>query len=71
MPKRKKKIKSKEKFDQYIEMYKEQRMSKLLPFSLYIERYFGQHNLHKLPPILEIVTPALCKDDDINEITDE
>lgn len=71
MPKRKKKFKSKEKFDQYIEMYKQQRISKLLPFSLYIERYFGQHNLHKLPPILEVVAPALFKEDTNNGISEE
>ena len=38
-------------------------MSKLIPFSLFINRYFDKHGLWKLPPILDVVTPALFKEE--------
>jgi len=60
-------IKSKEDYEKYIEEYKQMRMSKLIPFSLFIEKYFDKQGLWKLPPILELVAPALFK----NEMPDK
>jgi hypothetical protein len=52
-------FKSKEEQDKYLEEYKKIRMSKLIPFSMFIHRYFHKHGLWKLPPLLELVAPAL------------
>ncbi len=60
---KKKNFKSQEQYDRYLEEYKQMRMSKLIPFSLFIDRYFGKHGLWKLPPLLEIVAPALFKEE--------
>lgn len=39
------------------------RMSKLIPFSIFIDNYFRKQNLWKAPPLLDLVAPTLFKDD--------
>lgn len=56
---KKRKFKTKEESERYLDEYKQTIMSKLLPFSLFIEKYFDKKGLWKLPPILELVEPAL------------
>jgi hypothetical protein len=46
-----------------VEEYKTYRMSKLIPFSLFIDKYFNEKGIKKLPPMLEIVRPALFKEE--------
>lgn len=46
-----------------IEEYKQYRMSKLIPFSLFISRYFDVENIWKPPPIMDLVAPALFKEE--------
>ena len=60
---RKKNFKSQEEYDKYLEEYKQMRMSKLIPFSMFIDKYFRKHGLWKLPPLLELVAPALFKEE--------
>jgi hypothetical protein len=64
---KKKNFKSKEEYDNFLEEYKQMRMSKLIPFSIFIDRYFHKHGFWKLPPLLEIVAPALFKEEEINK----
>jgi hypothetical protein len=59
---RKKNSKSQEEYDRYFEEYKQMRMSKLTPFSVFIDKYFQKRGLWKLPPLLDLVTPALFKE---------
>lgn len=56
-------FKSQEEYDRYLEEYKQMRMSKLIPFSIFIDRYFHKQNLWKSPPLLDIVAPTLFKED--------
>jgi hypothetical protein len=58
-----KNYKSQEDYDKYWEEYKQMRMSKLIPFSRFIDKYFHKHGLWKLPPLLEMVGPALFKEE--------
>lgn len=60
---KKRNFKTQEEYDRYLEEYKQMRMSKLIPFSLFIDKYFGKHGLWKLPPLLEMVAPALFKEE--------
>jgi hypothetical protein len=60
---KKKNFKSQEEYDKYLEEYKQMRMSKLIPFSMFIDKYFHKQNLWKLPPLLETVAPALFKEE--------
>jgi hypothetical protein len=41
------------------EQYKKNRMSKMIPFSLFIAKYFDKHSLWSVPPIMDVVAPAL------------
>lgn len=43
--------------------YTKYRMSKLIPFSIFIEKYFNKHDLWELPPLLDVVGPALFQVD--------
>lgn len=62
--KQKKRIfKSQAEYDNYFEEYKQMRISKLVPFSMYIDKYFNRQGLRKLPPLLEMVAPALFKEE--------
>jgi hypothetical protein len=62
--KQKKQIfKSKEEQDKYLVEYKQMRMSKLIPFSMFIDKYFHKEGLWKLPPLLDLVAPALFKEE--------
>jgi hypothetical protein len=60
---KKKSFKSQKEYDKYLEDYKQMRMSKLIPFSMFIDNYFHKQNLWKLPPLLEMVEPALFKEE--------
>lgn len=60
---KKRKFKTKEEYENYLDERKQIVMSKLIPFSLFIERYFDKEGLWKLPPILELVTPALFQEE--------
>ncbi len=54
-------FKSQEEYDKYLEEYKQMRMSKLVPFSMFIDKYFHKQRLWKLPPLLDLVAPTLFK----------
>lgn len=60
---KKQNFKSQEEHDKYLEEYKQMRMSKLIPFSMFIDKYFHKHGFWKLPPLLELVEPALFKEE--------
>lgn len=60
---KKKNFKSQVEYEQYLEEYKQMRMSKLIPFSMFIYKYFHKEGLWKLPPLLELVAPALFKEE--------
>jgi hypothetical protein len=60
---KKRNFKSQAEYDQYLEEYKQMRMSKLIPFSMFIDKYFHKEGLWKLPPLLELVAPALFKEE--------
>mgnify|MGYP007050513382 FL=1 len=60
---KKKNFKSQAEYDQYLEEYKQMRMSKLIPFSMFLDKYFHKQGLWKLPPLLELVAPALFKEE--------
>lgn len=62
-PKKNKQFKNHEEYDRYMEEYKQMRLSKLVPFSIYIGKYFHKRNWWKPPPVLEIVSPALFNDE--------
>ena len=59
---KKRNFKSQSEQDKFIEEYKQMRISKLIPFSMFIDKYFHKQGLWKLPPLLELVTPALFKE---------
>lgn len=56
-------FKSQKEYERYLEEYKQMRMSKLIPFSMFIDRFFHKQGLWKLPPLLELVAPALFKEE--------
>jgi len=60
---KKRNFKSQEEYESYLEEYKQMRMSKLIPFSMFIDKYFHKNGLHKLPPLLELVAPSLFKEE--------
>ena len=60
---KKRNFKSQAEYDQYLEEYKQMRMSKLIPFSMFTDKYFHKQGLWKLPPLLELVAPALFKEE--------
>lgn len=49
--------------EEEFEQYKRARMSKMIPFSLFITKYFDKHDLWKVPPIMEVVATALFKEE--------
>ncbi|WMN07876.1 hypothetical protein QYS48_30200 [Marivirga arenosa] len=61
--KKKRNFKSQKEYDRYLEEYKQMRMSKLIPFSVFIDRYFHENGLWKLPPLLDLVAPELFKEE--------
>lgn len=62
--KHKKRIfKSQEEFDRYSEEYKQMRMSKLVPFSMFINKYFHKQKLWKRPPLIDLVASELFKEE--------
>lgn len=60
---KKRNFRSQAEHDQYLEEYKQMRMSKLIPFSMFIDKYFHKEGLWKLSPLLELVAPALFKEE--------
>lgn len=54
---------SQDDYNRHLEEYKQMRMSKLIPFSLFIDNYFREQGLCKQPPILDSVTPTLFKEE--------
>ncbi|NLA25182.1 MAG: hypothetical protein GX879_09480 [Bacteroidales bacterium] len=52
-------FKSQEEYDKYLEDYKQMKMSKLVPFSVFIDKYFHKQRLWKPPPLLDLIAPAL------------
>lgn len=60
-------IKSQEEYTKYLEELKQIKMSKLIPFSWFIDNYFQKHSLRKLPSLLKIVTPSLFKEESDEE----
>ncbi|TDS11014.1 hypothetical protein [Sphingobacterium paludis] len=60
---KKRNFKSQAEYEQYLEEYKQMRMSKLVPFSMYIDKYFHKQGLWKLSPLLELVAPTLFKEE--------
>jgi len=56
-------FKTQQEYDRYLEEYKQMRMSKLIPFSFFIEKYFKEKGLSRLPPLLKMVAPAIFKED--------
>jgi hypothetical protein len=59
--KKKREFKTQREYEVFIEKYKQERISKLIPFSLFIDKYLHKQGLWKLPPILDLVAPALFK----------
>lgn len=59
---KKRNFKSQKELDRCLEEYKQMRMLKLIPFSIFIHNYFCEQNLSELPPLLEIVEPALFEE---------
>ncbi len=59
---KKQNFKSKEEYDRYFDKYKQNRLSKLTPFSSFTNKYFYENNLKKTPPLLELVVPQLFAD---------
>lgn len=59
---KKRNFKSQDEYNQYHEEFNQMRMSKLVPFSMYIDKYFHKQGLRNLPPLMELVTPALFKE---------
>ncbi len=45
------------------EQYKKERMSNMIPFSLFLTKYFDKHNFYEKPPIDDIVIPELFKNE--------
>lgn len=39
------------------------RMERMIPFTLFISKYFDKLGIRKLPPIMDVVTPSLFKDE--------
>ena len=60
---KKRNFKSQEEYDLYLEELIQMRMTKLIPFSVFIDKYFHKHGLWKRPPILDLVAPALFKEE--------
>ena len=60
-------FKTEEERDRTIEEYKQMRMSKLIPFSLFIEEYFRKKGLCEPPPLLDFVSPALFEKENKKE----
>ncbi len=58
-----KKFKSQEEYDRDLEEYNKSLMSKFIPFSVFIEKYFQKKGYWKPPPLLETVIPALFKEE--------
>ncbi|MES2655054.1 MAG: hypothetical protein V4620_05660 [Bacteroidota bacterium] len=54
-------FKSQWEYKRYEKEYRQMRLSKLIPFSMFIDKYLEKIGLDKLPPILELVAPALFK----------
>ncbi len=61
--KKKRNVKSQAEYDRYLEEDKRIRMSKLIPSSMFIYNYFNRHGLRKMSPLMEMVAPAIFKEE--------
>jgi hypothetical protein len=59
----KRKLRTQKEYENYLSEYKQMRISKLIPFAQFIDKYFRKQGLWKLPPILDLIIPALFKDE--------
>jgi len=55
----KRNFKSKSEYDNCFENYKSMRMTKLIPFSMFIDNYIHDHFSWKQPPLIDILAPVL------------
>jgi hypothetical protein len=46
-----------------LDEFKVYRMEKMIPFSLFTTKYFGKMGIKNLPPIMDIVTPSLFREE--------
>ena len=60
---KKPKFRTQEEYEIFITEYKQMRMSTITPFALFIDKYFQKNDLWKLPSILDVVSPALFKEE--------
>ncbi|MBD1425667.1 hypothetical protein [Sphingobacterium arenae] len=65
---KKKILKSQKEYDRYLDNQKEMLMSKLIPFSLFINNCFESRGLWKSPPLLDLIAPALFKEEYENKV---
>ena len=57
----KKKVRSENETAVYFDQIKDMRISKLVPFSLFIDKLFRKRGFNEKPPLLKLVAPALFK----------
>lgn len=62
-PKKIKYFRSLEEENQYLNEYEEMRLSKFNSFSVFIDKYFSNLGIWKVPPIMDFVGPALFGDE--------
>jgi hypothetical protein len=60
---KKKNFKSQEEYMSFLEEHKQMVMSKFVPFRLFIDNYVYKNGLWKPPPLLDIIAPALFKEE--------
>jgi hypothetical protein len=63
MDKKKRNFKTQKEYEIFLEKYKQETMTKLSPFSIFIDKYFHKQGIWKVPPILDLVAPALFKEE--------
>lgn len=65
------KFKSREEYERYMNELDKKLISKFAPFSMFIDKYFKEKRIGQLPPILELVTPALFKKNEESNLDQE
>lgn len=56
-------FKSQVEYRRYFNVFKQMRMSKLIPFSLFLDKYFHKYGLSRPTSLLEAVAPSLFKEE--------
>ena len=59
----KRKIKTQDDYDEYLKAFGQTFMDKLIPFSMYIEKYFKENGLWKMPPILDLASSTIFNEE--------